>query len=58
MSLNRIHPIWSTADSPFEVEKAAVTTTMLSGRYVTDQRARHWNQDNKDEEEDKKLEVI
>ena len=42
MSLNRIHPIWSTAETPFEVTKAAVLADMISGRYITDYRARHW----------------
>ena len=48
MSLNRIHPIWSTAETPFEVTKAAVLADMISGRYITDYRARHWSKKNSD----------
>ena len=48
MSLDRIHPLWSTAETPYEVKKAAVVADMLSGRYVTDYRARHWSKKNPD----------
>ena len=42
MSLTRPHPIWSTCGSnPYEINKAVVQARMLSGRYVTDQLARH-----------------
>ena len=43
MSLTKPHPIWSTCGSnPYEVNKAIVQAKMLTGRYVTDQLARHW----------------
>ena len=43
MSLTRPHPIWSSCGSnPYEINKAIVQARMLSGRYVTDQLARHW----------------
>ena len=43
MSLITTHPIWSTCGSNlYEVNKAIVQARMLSGRYVTDQLARHW----------------
>ena len=48
MSLKSTHPLWTAAESPFEVQKASVVAEMLSGRYVTDHRARHWNQENPD----------
>ena len=34
------------AESPFEVKKASIVADMLSGRYVTDYRARHWSSSN------------
>ena len=43
MSLNTPHSLWKLAESPFEVKKAAVVALMISGRYVTDHRARHWS---------------
>jgi hypothetical protein len=46
MSLTTPHPLWSLAESPFEVSKANTVASMLSGRYVTDYRARHWTQSN------------
>ena len=46
MSLNTTHPIWSMAESPYEVSKATTVANMLSGRYVTDHRARHWSNQN------------
>ena len=46
MSLSTIHPIWKYAENPFEVKKAAVVADMISGRYVTDYRARHWSKTN------------
>ena len=43
MSLIRPHPIWTTCGSnPYEVNKAVIQARMLSGRYITDQLARHW----------------
>ena len=46
MSLSVPHPIWSSANSPFEVSKAVTVCRMLSGRYRTDMLARHWSLDN------------
>ena len=46
MSLCTIHPLWSTAETPYEVEKAAVVAEMISGRYITDFRSRHWDKNN------------
>ena len=43
MSLSSPHPMWSMAETPFEVGKACTVASMLSGRYVTDHRARHWS---------------
>ena len=34
------------AESPYEVSKATTVASMLSGRYVTDHRARHWSNKN------------
>ena len=43
MSLSRPHPIWTTArTSPYETEKACVQARMLSGRFRTEELARHW----------------
>ena len=38
--------IWSMAESPYEVSKAVTVANMVSGRYVTDHRARHWSSKN------------
>ena len=46
MSLNTPHSLWSTASTPFEVSKATTVANMLSGRYVTDHRARYWSKIN------------
>ena len=46
MSLSSPHPLWTTAKSPFEVNKAVVTARMLSGRYRTDRLMRHWSRSN------------
>ena len=46
MSLTTPHLLWKLAESPFEVRKASIVATMLSGRYVTDHRARHWSHSN------------
>ena len=46
MSLTTPHPIWSLAESPFEISKATTVAAMISGRYVTDYRARHWSKTN------------
>ena len=48
MSLSTPHPLWSMAESLFEVSKASTVATMLSGRYVSDYRARHWSRTNPD----------
>ena len=48
MSLIETHPVWTTAVSAFEVSKAATVAEMLSGRYITKHRARHWNKENPD----------
>ena len=38
---------WTTADNnAYEVKKAVTMATMLSGRYITDHRARHWSKQN------------
>ena len=46
MSLSRTHPLWTMAESPHEVSKACTVASMVSGRYVTDHRARHWSSSN------------
>ena len=46
MSLSSPHPMWTMAESPYEVGKACTVASMLSGRYVTDHRARHWSTSN------------
>ena len=46
MSLSTPHPVWSMAESGFEVTKAITVATMLSGRFVTDYHARHWSRTN------------
>ena len=43
MSLTISHPLWRLAESPFEVVKASTVACMLSGRFVTDYRSRHWS---------------
>ena len=48
MSLSSPHPIWTCANSPYEVSKAVVASRMLSGRYRTDRLSRHWTSDNPD----------
>jgi hypothetical protein len=48
MSLTTPHPLWTMAESPYQVNKANTVATMLSGRYVTDHRARYWSQSNPD----------
>ena len=46
-SLVKTHTILTTAGSPYEVSRASVVMLMLSGRYVTDFRSRHFNLSNK-----------
>ena len=46
MSLSKTHPLWTMAESPFEVKKACTVASMLSGRYITDHWARHWSSAN------------
>ena len=44
ISLVKPHPIWTTCGSnPIEVNKAVTQARLLSGRYCTDQLARHWS---------------
>jgi hypothetical protein len=48
-SLCSPHPIYLTAGpNPYEVAKAVVQSKMLSGRYRTEQLARHWSSDKND----------
>jgi len=43
-SLTKPHPIYLTAGSkPYEVAKAVVQVRMLSGRYRTENLAKHWS---------------
>ena len=47
-SLNTAHLIFTTAGSnPFEVKKATLQATMLSGRYRCEKLCRFWSKDNK-----------
>ena len=46
MSLSNPHPLWTTAGSPFEVSKAVVSASMLSGRYRTDKLMSNWSSSN------------
>ena len=46
MSLSSPHPVWTMAETPYEVSKACTVATMLSGRYITDHRSRHWSNKN------------
>ena len=47
MSLVKPHPVWTTCENnPFEVNKAIIMATMMSGRYKTDYLSRHWNPEN------------
>ena len=46
MSLTTPHPIWTTANSPYEISKAVISARMLSGRYRTDYLSRHWSKRN------------
>ena len=46
MSLTTPHPLWTMAESGYEVTKANSVATMLSGRYATDYHARHWSRTN------------
>ena len=47
MSISRPHPLWTSCyANPFEVNKAIIQASFLSGRYTTDYLARHWNQSN------------
>ena len=45
-SLSKTHNTFSTAGSSYEVDKATVVARMLSGRYITDYRTRHWDRSN------------
>ena len=45
MSLSKPHPIFMSAgSSPYEVVKAGVQATILSGRYKTERLCRHWSE--------------
>ena len=46
MSLRDPHFIWEMAESGYEVKKAVIACTMLSGRYNTDYHSRHWSKNN------------
>ena len=46
MSLTTPHPIWTTANSPYEISKAVISARMLSGLYRTDYLTRHWSSRN------------
>ena len=46
MSLNSSHPMWTMAESPFEMSKVFTVASMISGRFLTDYRARHWSKSN------------
>ena len=48
MSLSSPHPIWTSANSPFEVHKTVVTARMLSGRYRVEMLCRHWSRSNRE----------
>ena len=48
LSLAQPHPIWTAPENSYEITKAVTVASMLSGRYVTDHRARHWSQTNPD----------
>ena len=45
-SLAFTHRTFSTAGSPYEVNRATIVARMLSGRYITDHRTRHWDRSN------------
>ena len=45
-SLSKTHNTFSTAGSSYEVDRATVVARMLSGRYITDYRTRHWDSSN------------
>ena len=48
MSLSRPHSVWTIPESGYEIKKAHIVATMLSGRYFSDYHARHWSKTNKD----------
>ena len=45
-SLSRPHMIITAPGSPYEVSRAGIVLLMLSGRYITDHRSRHWDKSN------------
>ena len=47
-SLSQPHNTISTAGSPYEVSRAATVLLILSGRYISDERSRLWDPNNKD----------
>ena len=46
MSLQEPHPLWTCAESGYEVKKAVVVANMISGRYCSDYHVRHWSRTN------------
>ena len=45
-SLTTPHKIITSARTPYEVSRATTALVMLSGRYITDYRTRHWDRGN------------
>ena len=41
MSLTKPHQIWSFPESGYEVQKAVIVVSMISGRYMSDYQVRH-----------------
>ena len=46
MSLARPHAMWSLPENGYEVDKAVVVASMISGRYMSDYHTRHWSKSN------------
>ena len=47
MSLKQPHTLWTLPESCYEVKKAHIVATMISGRYYSDYHTRHWSQCNR-----------
>jgi hypothetical protein len=47
-SLTHTHNTFVSAGSPYEVRRATTVSRMLSGRYITCHRTRHWDRSNPD----------
>ena len=45
-SLTKTHKTISSANSPYEISRATIVNLMLSGRYISDFRTRHFNNSN------------